>query len=360
MSITFGSSSAPSQIITYLDSVFGTSLSFWNKKLVDQIGATNAFLNTLLKSEFYEAYEGGTDIRQPLMYELVSPDWYDGYDELPLAPIDGITDAVFQASQYAAPIQYSMKEVINNRQRIVDLVDTKMTQLEMGIAEGFAGAIMNGAGSGALLTPQTGATGATGIDPIAKLVDFVPSGARSVGNIAQDTYTWWRNLTATSAATTYDGLLSELNHMYNSCSLGSGGAPDILLVDQITYELMSFALWNKYRQTGSDVNFSFTNMKLPFGNGKCKMVMDDKVHDIYSNVTSAATYGSAYFLNTQFARIRYIAERDFKMLTNESGKTFVKPPRGDSRLGHMAWMGAVTITNRRKFGVVGKIARTLT
>jgi hypothetical protein len=360
MSITLGNTSAPSDITLYLDSVFSTSLAYHNKKLVDNIGASNAFLDVLLKSEFYQAYEGGTDIKQPLMYELVELDWYDGYDELPLNPTDGITDAVFEARQAAAPIQYSLKEVIQNRQRIIDLVDSKMSQLEMGVAEGFAQALMWGAGAGALRTAKTGASGAQAIEPLFSLIDYTPTTSRLIGNINQSTSTWWRNWTATSTATTYDGLLSEFLDMYMKTSRGSGGPPDIILVDEKTFQLLGFALWAKYRQTQSDNNFSFTNFRLPFGNGKTLLVSDDKMPDIESGTTSATTYGTALFLNRQFAKIRYIPDRDFKMLKDENGKSFTKPSRGDSRLGHIAWMGAVTISNRRKFGVIGKIARTLT
>lgn len=360
MTAVYGSTSAPSDIQVYLDSVFGTSLSYWNKKLVDNIGASNAFLDVLLKGDLYQAYEGGTDIKQPLMYELSPMDWYDGYDELPLVPTDGITDAVFDARQAATPIQYSMKEVINNRQKIIDLVDAKIMQAEMGIAEGFAQAFMWGAGAAALRTPATGSSGATAIDPINKIIDFTPTTSTVVGNINQSTSSWWRNNTKTSGASTQNDLLFEFNNLFNTWSLGTGGPPNLVLVDQVTFELLSQAIYVKYRQVSSDDSFNFTNIKLPFGNGKSKLVMDDKVPDIYTGTIAATTYGSAYFLNTNFAKIRYIPERDFKMLTNESGKTFVKPPRGDSRLGHLAWMGAVTISNRRKFGVLGKIPRTLT
>jgi hypothetical protein len=360
MSITFGNTSAPSDITVYLDQTFSTSLSHWNKKLVDNIGATNAFLDTLLKSDFYESYDGGTDIRQPLMYELAELDWYDGYDELPLVPTDGITEAVFEARQAATPIQYSMKQVINNRQRIIDLVDAKIAQAEMGIAEGFARAFMWGAGTGAIKTPATGQSGAQAIEPLSSLIDYTPTVSRTIGNINQSTASWWRNYTKTSAATTYEGLLAEFVDMYVKTSRGTGGPPDLILVDETTYTLLAMALWNKYHLTSSDPNFNFTNIRLPFGNGKTLLVSDEKVPDVANNLTNTDTKGTAFFLNRQFARIRYIPERDFKMLTNESGKTFVKPPRGDSRLGHLAWMGAVTISNRRKFGVIGNIARTLT
>ena len=359
MTMVFGNTSAPSDIQIYLDEVFATSLSNWNKKLVDNIGANNAFLNRLLMSDFYESYEGGTDIRQPLMYELAPLDWYDGYDELPLVPTEGITDAVFIAAQAATPIQYSMKQVIQNRQRIIDLVDSKIAQAEMGISEGFAQALMWGAGAGNLKTAITGSTGAAGIEPIMSLIDYTPTVSRTIGNINQNTSSWWRNWSFTSAATTYDGLLQEFYNAFIKASRGTGGAPDLVMVDDTTFQLLGFALYKRYQQTTSDNQFQFPNIRLPFGNGKGLLVYDEKMPDVANSLTDCTTKGTALFLNTQFARLRYIPERDFQMLPNENGKTFVKPPRQDARLGHLVWMGATTVSNRRKFAVLGNIARTL-
>lgn len=366
--ITFGSNTAPSDIAIYLDAVFSSSLPNYRKKLTDNIGAANAFLTMLLKSDLYESYDGGTDIREPLMYGLSPMDWYDGYDELGSTPTDGITEAVYVAKQAAVPISYSMKEAIQNKQRIFDLVKAKIMQAEMGIQEGFAVALMQGAGSGATRTAATGSNGASAISPIHSLIDFTPTTSRAIGNINQSTYSWWRNRSVTSAATTFDALLQEANNLFDTTSLGTGGPPDIFLVDQTTYELMAFALYQRYRQTQSDNTFDFTNIILPFGNGKCKMVMDDKVIDIFTDAVPSATggvggalvYGSGFYVNSKFCRLRYIPERNFEMLTDENGKTFAKPLKGDSRLGHIGWMGELTTNNRRKHGVLGKIPRTLT
>jgi hypothetical protein len=46
------------------------------------------------------------------------------------------------------------------------------------------------------------------------------------------------------------------------------------------------------------------------------------------------------------------------MLKDENGKTMAKPLNQDARVGHVAWMGNVTLCNRRKNGVMGSIDRT--
>jgi len=359
-SVSYGDAGAPSDITTYLDSVFSTSLANYRKTLADNIGASNAFLNMLIAGGMYESFDGGTDIREPLMYELAPSDWYDGYDELPDNVTDGITESTWPSRQLATPISYSMKEVIQNRQRIIDLVKSKIMQGEMGIQEGFATALMQGAGTGSIQTAKTGSGGATAIDPIAKIIDYTPTSSTVIGNINQSTSSWWQNNTATSTATTYAGLLAEFLNFYNTCALGSGGPPDLILVNQGTYEYLSLALYNAYRNTQGDDKFPFTNIRLPFGSGGTLLVMDDKVPDVANdNIAIQAGGGTAFFINTKFFRLRFIPERNFSMLTDENGKTFAKPSKGDSRLGHLAWMGALTCNNRRKQGVMGSISTTL-
>ena len=70
-----------------------------------------------------------------------------------------------------------------------------------------------------------------------------------------DTYSWWRHNTAVLnsgtpdtgnsfalSVSTYAGLKVALRRMYNYCSRGSGGSPDIGLADQVTFETYENAL----------------------------------------------------------------------------------------------------------------------
>lgn len=371
MAITFGSGSAPSQITLNFDALFGQSLPAYRKQLIDNIGAANPFLYEMIKRDYYESQEGGAYIQTPLMYALAQADSYDGYDELSSAPTDGVTDAIFQWRQCASPVTYSMKEVKQNKQRIVNLVKTKIKQTEMGLQEYFSQSLWgSGFDGGSLVTARTSAVnGSSSIDPIPLLIHFTPSSSVVVGNINQSTSTWWRNKTFTSAATTYDGFYLETDHNFNTCSLGSGGKPKLVLMDQVSYELFLHALWQHYRMVGGTTK---VDDAYPFENVMYKgahFCMDDKVPDIFSGTSptlvagagdsSTLTYGSAYYINPEFFKLIYEEDSDFTMLKDENGKTFQKPVNGDNRLGHVAWMGNLTVNNRRKQGVQGKIARTL-
>src|SRR5439155_23505637 len=107
MPITFGSISAPSNITTYLDSLFSQSLALYRKQLIDNIGATNAVLYEILKSDAYEEADGGTYIAENLMYGLAPAAWYDGYDEFSTIPTDGISQTIVEWRQMASPIAYN-------------------------------------------------------------------------------------------------------------------------------------------------------------------------------------------------------------------------------------------------------------
>jgi hypothetical protein len=367
--LTFGSTSAPNNVTTYLDSVFSTSLANYSKSLSDNIGAANGFMHDLLKGDAYKSADGGTYITEQLMYAFAPMDSYSGYDEMSTLTTDGITQAQFDWRQMASPISYNMLEVVQNQHKILDLVDARIQQSEMGIQEGWAQAFMWGAGAsgGNLYTAKTStANGSLSIDPLPLIVSYDPTASRKIGGIDQNLQTWWRNRTATSTATTYSGFMLELENMYNLCSLGTGGQPTHILMDQVTYQLFIHAYFSIYKANPDALDGAYPFVGKKFLNAK--VLMDDKVPDYYSNAVgtlvggsvdpTTLTYGTAIFLNDKFFKVRYWPQRDFELMKDENGKGFVKPINGDSRVGQIGWMGNVTVNNRRKLGVLAKIARS--
>jgi hypothetical protein len=160
----------------------------------------------------------------------------------------------------------------------------------------------------------------------------------------------------------------EVDSIFNSCALGSGGKPKLVLMDQTTYELFVHAVYQKYRYTANKVDETY-----PFENVVYKgahFVMDDKVPDLENGIVptttagagdpASLTAGTAAFINPEFFNMTYESDSDFAMLKDDKGQTFFKPTNGDSRVGHCAWMGNITCSARRKQGVMDSIARTLT
>ena len=379
MALTFGSQTAPNNVTTYLDSVFATSLANYRKTLIDNIGATNALFYDLIKGESYEEADGGTYIAEELMYGLAPSDSYDGYDDLSTQPTDGITQAQFEWRQIASPIAYNTKEVIQNQHRIINLVKARIQQSELGIQEGWAQAFAWGAGAGNMQTPRTSpVNGSYHVNPLPMLISYNTAGTDSisgsaasgtaliVGGIPEGNNAWWQNHWGTSASTNYSGFMYELESMYNLTSLGTGGPPTHMLMDQQTYQNFIHAYFSIYKANVDALNDEYPFIGKKFLNAK--VIMDDKVPDVYSNkpgtqvggvvIPSTMSYGSCYFINAKFFKIRYHPSRNWEMLKDENGNTFAKPINGDSRVGHVGWMGNVTLNQRRKQGVLAKFART--
>jgi hypothetical protein len=193
--------------------------------------------------------------------------------------------------------------------------------------------------------------------------------ALTVGGLNEFNNAWWQNhflQSNTGTTSTYSQFMYDLESMYNSCSLGTGGPPTHILMDQVTYQLFIHAYFSIYK-----ANADALDMEYPFVGKKflaAKVIMDDKIPDVFTGAPGTAkggvvdpstmTYGSAWFVNSRFFKIRYHPERDWEPLRDENGKWFVKPINGDYRVGHLGWMGNVTVNNRRKHGVIGKIARS--
>lgn len=351
MPITYGQSGQPAQSTFNYDALIATSLANYRRQLVDNISSSNAFF----KEVAWESRDGGLFLAEDLMYALAPVDSYDSYDELTLAPTNGITQAQFPWAQASAPILISGKERKQNKHRIVDLISAKIEQAEMGIREFWGKAFLQGslAGAGASLTTPyvSAANGSQFVLPLPLLIHYTPTASVEIGGINQSTNAWWRNHSLSSSATTKEGLLLEIMTMYNNCSKKAGGPPRLGLCDQTTWELINIAYYDKYRARMEPVgDYPFPAVKF----WDMKLVWDEFVPDVHSNTVDTSTYGTLFFINTKFMKCAYESETNFVVTNME------RVPNQDVDYKHILWMGGVTCSNRRKLGVIGKIARTLT
>lgn len=362
MAITFGSAGAPSQETRNFDTLFTLSLANYSKQLVDNISSSNPFFKKLQMSGGYVSKDGGTHVDFPLMYALGTPDWYSGYDTLNTEPMNGHTMSIYEWRECAVPITVSRLELRQNAHKLQDLVKAKMDQAEIGIKEFLGKAILQGAaangGAGTPLSPQTSITnGALGIEPLASLVRPDPTTDTSIGNINQSTNTWWRNKTKSSGATTYDGFFKEVQGLYNQCSLGPGGPPDLMLMDQYSYQLFERMLWSRAggrHPNQVDLEFPFENIKWK----KSMAVWDEYVPDLVANTATveedSTTGGTIFMLNTKYMKMFYDSQTNFMQTDWKSN--YNQP---NAKTKHILWMGNTAITNRRKLGVLYGIDTTI-
>lgn len=346
---------APSALTLNFDGILSSTLFNYRKKFEDNISTANALFFMLKKGAGYKTQASiGDRMAMPLMYELGTADSYSGYDVLDVTPMEGITTAFYDWRQASIPITISGLEEKKNsgEEQIVDLLEGKVSQAELGIQEFFNKKLLQGNGGTAITTAYTSSVnGSVFIDPLAKLVAYDPTAALTVGNIPQGTYSWWRNQTKNSTSTTYAGFLKELRSARNNAGKGPGGYPDLTLADQASYELYNAAL------AAAHQNPSYQSADIPFENvafyGK-PMTWDEFVPDVQGgSVTQSTTSGTMWMLNTKFWGVKVHAG------TNFSTGPFMKPENQDAKTAQILWLGAVGMSNRRKQGVVGGIDTTI-
>lgn len=360
---------SPSSLTDDFGALLTTTLRAYRPKLYDNITKSNKFLAYLQNKGRFKPQDGGERVQIPLMFaQNTTADIYSGYGVLDTSPQEGITSAFYDWAQLSVSIAISRKEERQNsgKSRILPLLQSKIDQAEATIKQVLnncitAGRITASSASGQFLR-RTGRldSGALGPYPLAALIDYTASRSVSVGNINGSTYSFWQNQSKTSAATTFAGFKLELNNLYNSCSKGVGGSPDLMIGDQVAWETYWGSCSNLERYIINDpktVNVLGGSNSLAFRDAA--YVWDEVVPDVATNAevvdgVGTFTKSTTFMINSDTFEWVYDAETNF--ITTD----FVRPENQDARVAQVLWMGAIGVNNRRKNGVIGNISQSIT
>lgn len=365
------------------DAVLTTTLRNMQPTLRDNVTRGNRLVNFLISRGRRRFVNGGERIKVPLMYALNSgADVYSGYGQLNTAPQDGITSAFYPWAQMGVPITISgLEEMQNNgAEAVMDLLRSKTQQSEASAMEITNRAIVMGRLS-------SGATGnvnqfvaivgkkdnsADGPLPLPALIDADADRSVSIGSINGNTESWWRNQVVASTASSFAGYKQEKNRLYNDCSRGILGNPDLIISDQLVWELYFNSLQSQERYVRDspqtvDVLGGAAEDMLKFRGAI--HIWDEVVPDVGASTATAETengkgdgvgtylqsgsHGTEYHLNSQ--AMEYIVHRQRDWVTTP----FIKPVGQDARVAHMLWMGQVVVNNRRKLGVAYDIDNSI-
>ncbi len=367
---TVGDSGAPSTNTVYYDALLSTTLAAYRKQMVDNIFKDSAFLTFIRNSGAWKSQNGGERIAMPLMYgDNDTIKTVGGYEQLDTTPQDGMTTAFYEWAEVGGTISISRKEERQNtgEGRLINLLEAKIKQAEMTMREKLNNDLLLGTVSGATFVPELSTGGNLGILPLGyflrKLNATDPTRGGYPGNIASATYSWWRHKTAdigsngaqtgndfATNVTTYAGLKAALRRMYNYCSRGSGGSPDLVIADQVSFETYENALDTSVRYINTKMaDLGFDTIKLR----GATMIWDEIVPDVYTG-TAAISKGTAFFINTKFYNIFYDSETD--IITTP----FVEPENQTVKTAKILFMGNAAVSNMRKHGVCYDILQTIT
>src|SRR3990167_7526628 len=293
---TVGDTGAPSTNTVYYDALLSTTLNAYaaGKSMFDNIFKESAFLAYLRMTDAVKKQDGGERIAVPFMYgDNSTIKTHGGYDVIDTTPQDGVTTAFFERAEM------TMREKLNN-------------DLLLGTVSGTTFVPDSSIGSGAL-----------GLLPLGYFLrkdnTTDPTTGGNVGNIAGATQSWWRHRTAvvnavgidtgnsfTVNVSTYAGLKAALRRMYNYCSRGSGGSPNCVVFDQVSFETYENSLDTNIRYTNTKMaDMGFDTIKL-----RCATCIWDEVVPDVENGTAAITAGTAFFINTNFYHLFIDSQTD--------------------------------------------------
>lgn len=364
---TIGSSSAPSSNTIYYDALLSTTLMAYRDQMVDNIFKDSAFLAYLRMSDAIKKQNGGERVAMPLMYgtnQTVKS--YQGEETIDTTIQDGFTTGFYDWRELAGTISITRKEERQNsgEGRLINLLQSKVKQAEMTMREVLNQQLVQGTVSGATFVPGNSGKDLNPLGYFLRKNNQVdPTTGGDVGNIAGDTYSWWRHQTAVLdsgsvdtgnafalSVSTYAGLKAAFRRMYNHCSRGSGGSPDLVLSDQVTFETYENALDTQVRyQNTKMADMGFDTIKLR----GATVIWDEVVPDL-DNGTAAITSGTAFFLNTKFYNLIIDSETD--IVTTP----FVEPENQTVKTAKILFMGNTGVSNLRKLGVCYAISQSIT
>ena len=297
---------------------------------------------------------------------------------------DGITSAFFPWAQIAVPIIISGLEKRKNmgEAAVMDLLAAKTMQAEASAMQLFNRCIV----TGKLSTGATGNlnqfvaitgtrdTSAQGPLPIPALVDANASRSVAIGSINGNTEAWWRNQVQAFSGSTFAGYKRAKGRLYNDCSKGILGNPDLILSDQLVWELYFNSLQSLERYT-------VTNQRIidVLGGASEEMIKfrgavhiwDEVVPDVGTSTATPETqngagdavgtylqsgaHGTEYHLNSR--AMEYIYHPDANFETTPFQSTLVAGQ--DASVAYILWQGQQVLNNRRKLGVMYDIDNSI-
>ncbi len=369
---TIGDTGAPSTNTIYYDALLSTTMDGYvgSGAMFDNIFKDSAFMAALRSMDAIQFQNGGERVRAPLMYgDNQTIKSYENYETLDTTPQEGMTTAFYEWREIGGTISISRKEERQNsgEAAILSLLSSKVQQAEMSMREELNRQVLAGTESGGTLVPGNGGKDLNPLGWFLRKDNTAnPTAGGNVGNIDASAEAWWRHRTAVAdsgsadtgndfalSISTYKGLVVGLRRIYNYASRGSGGSPNLGLMDQITFETYENALDDKVRYTNTALaDMGFDNIKLR--GATC--VWDELTPDIDNGYTAEGTgltAGTAFLINTNFYKLIIDEETDVVVTP------FVEPENQTAKTAKVLFMGNTAVSNLRKHGVLYAIAQNI-
>lgn len=339
-----------SAVTTAIGDVVASTLPNVRGEIVDNIFKGAPYLAKMMLKKRKELDEGGFQINRTVQYALNNTvQSFDGWDQVPVVPQEGLTDAIYKWKNYAGNWAVAWTEERANagsRTRIRSVAEAKKNQLETGFREDINSDILN---------PASFTSVGNGGKDLTPLTMLVSRAALTVGSISESSNSWWANqrlksLSSNNTATAGSAHLKQMRNFYNTCGKNGDGFPDLLLGTQASYELYESILDSKVRYGSTEMaNLGFETVMFK----GAEFTWDQIVPMSSANSAATVAYdsGSAaeeniFFLNTKY--LKFIVDRGADFITTPAIKHEQGGQYGTS--GSMLTRMEHIVTNRRAQG----------
>jgi len=305
-----------------------TTLEYYEPSLADNIFKDHVLMNHMKANGGTKMYDGGKKIRVPLMYSTNSTvKAFVGQDSLDITYQDTVDAAEYDYKYYNVSITFTLTDKLQNsgKSQVLSLLEAKIKQAEMSLAERLNNDLYNGAGSDS--------------KEITGVVTAVDDG--TYGSIAGGTYSWWQSqLDETSETLT----VADMRNVKNSANLGAGGKKvSIGVTTQTLYQKYFSLLTASYQ-----MNPTKSKEGKRLGDGGFTAVELDGVPVTYDE---DCTSGALYWLNMSNFKLGIHKDANFKVVKKS------EPTDQHLSVNHIVFAGNTVVNRRASLGkLTGKTA----
>jgi predicted phosphoribosyltransferase len=299
-----------------------TTINNYHKEFADNVSNSNAITALLKAGDRVRTIDGGKAISCPLSYAEETFAWYSGVDLLSRALKETLSEADYSPANAVASITLSGPDLAKNKgkERILNLLEGKMENAQSTMNNNITKAVY---GDGTVAKSFAG------------LKAFVTDdGLGTVGGISATTWAFWMNQFQSIARATglqYPALKAGMNALWMKLIRGTEH-PDLVVADAEVYSTYESGLQENQRYADARLGaLGFETLKYK----QAALVFDG----------AATGLVGGYMLNTKFMKFEIYEGRNFEMLDLPD-----QSPDMDAITRHLAFMGALTLSNRSKQG----------
>lgn len=306
------------------NNLVATTLNNYHKEFADNVSNSNAITALLKQGDRIRVVDGGKAIACPLSYAEETFAWYAGTELLSRAVKETISEADYAPANAVASVTLSGPDLAKNRgkERILNLLEGKMENAQSTMNNNITKAVY---GDGTVAKSFAGLK--------AMVTD---AGTGIVGGIDSTTWAFWKNQFQSIARATglqYPALKAGMNALWMKLIRGTEH-PDLVVADAEVYSTYESGLQENQRYADARLGaLGFETLKYK----QAAMVFDG----------AATGLVGGYMLNTKYMKFEIYSGRNFEALDLPD-----QSPDMDAITKHIAFMGALTLSNRSMQGRV--------